>query len=310
MDLDTRDLRYFAEIVECGSLGRAAESLSITQPALTRCVRLLEQQLGVKLLERTSKGVTTTLYGQALYVRAKSITAEIVRARTELQELSGTSAGQLSVGVLPSQASELLPEAVVRLTRLKPSLRFRVVELQRKPLMAALRRGEFELIISVVDEEEAAPELSYRVLSYDRPAVVVRRGHPLTRASSVQPADLMRYPWIMPPSSSGRRKQIEEIFSDIGILAPQEVVQCQSMSFQKAMIIRSDYIGILPNDTISVEERAGLIASIRLEQLHPARPIGALYRSEYPLTLAAQALIRELQNTSHRMGKRQTLSGH
>src|SRR5690606_5525481 len=112
--------------------------------------------------------------------RARSVAAEMVRARADIDELRGANAGTLTVGVLPSQAATLLPLASVRLTKARLGLRLQVVEKARDDLLAGLRRGEFDLIVSVIDRE-ADPDLTQVALVRDRPTAIIRKDHPVTR---------------------------------------------------------------------------------------------------------------------------------
>lgn len=293
--MQINELRYFAAVVDSGSISRAAGSLGISQPALTKCIRQLEQRLRVRLLDRNARGVTPTVYGHSLYIRAKSITAELSRAEAEIEQMSLTGAGMLMIGVLPSQSMNVMPEASVRLTQARPGLRIRIVEKPRADLVAGLHRGEYDFILSVIDSAEADPAIAHKVLFRDRPAVVVRRDHPLGRAHRMRPAELLHYPWVVPPPGSDRRVFIEQLFQSIGLTAPPNIIECHSVSFVKAVVMRSDYVGILPSDEPSPEQRAGSIRTLDLDPRPPVRQIGVLYRADHPMTEAAGALIRELQ---------------
>lgn len=293
--MQLNDLRYFAAVVDSGSISRAAVRIGISQPALTKCIRQLEQRLRVRLLDRNARGVTPTVYGHSLYVRAKSITAELTRAEAEIEELSRSSGGTLTIGVLPSQSMNVMPEASVRLTQSRPGLRIRIVEKPRADLIAGLHRGEFDLILSVIDRGEVDPAIAHKVMFRDRPAVVVRHDHPLAGSARTQSTELLRYPWVVPPPGSDRRVFIEQLFQSIGLTVPPNIIECHSVSFVKAVVMRSDYVGILPSDQPSPEQRAGSIRTLDLEPRPPVRQIGVLYRADHPMTEAAGALIRELQ---------------
>jgi DNA-binding transcriptional LysR family regulator len=207
----------------------------------------------------------------------------------------------LTVGVLPSQSMTVMPDASVSLTRSQPGLRIRIVEKPRDDLVAGLRRGEFDLIVSVIDDATTDPAIGYRELLCDRPAVVVRSGHPLGRAGRVQPAALGQFPWVVPPPGTDRRVFVERLFRSIGRSVLPNVIECHSVSFVKAVVMRSDYIGILPSDEPSPEQRAGLIRVLDLEYKPPIRRIGALFRADHPLTEAAAAMVRELQRAYSQM---------
>lgn len=307
--METRELRYFAEVVELGSLSRAARSLNISQPAISRSIRLLEEGLECTLLERGRFGVRPTTFGEALYVRAKAVGAEIQRARNELAELTGGSTAPLSVGILPSQAMGPISEATVRLVRHQPSLRIQMIERPRVDLVPALRRGEFEIAVSTLDRNTQEPGLSQRVLFYDRPVIAVGCDHPLLKKASVGTADLLDYPWILPRPGADHRLHVENYFRAQGQKLPEEIIESQSVPFTRAVIMRSDFIGILPNNTPSAEERAGYIVGLDIGTEIPDRAIGIIHRSDHPLPPTADKLIQEILNICRDQGLGKSSSG-
>lgn len=300
--MEVRELVYFAEVVERASIKRAAEAIGISQPSLSKCMRLLESRLGVRLLERSTRGVKPTMCGEALYVRAKSVAAEVARAKVEIEALSGANAGMLSVGVLPTQAATLLPLAAIGLENAQPRLRLRVVEKSREDLLSGLRRGDFDLIISVIESAARVPDLCQLPLVHDRPTAIIRWEHPVAARKNIRLTDLLPYPWILPPADSHRRDSIEKMFKEIGVSLSTGMIECRSVSFLKTVVMHSNHVGILPNNAPTLEEDAQLIRSVTLTNIPAEREIGVLYRSEYPLSGGARALVRELRKSARRKG--------
>jgi DNA-binding transcriptional LysR family regulator len=297
MALDARNLRYFAEVVSAGSSTRAANVLKVSQPALSKCIRDLEAELRVKLLDRSPTGVVPTRFGRTLYLRARSVTAEISRADAEIRELAEAGAGLVRVGVLPSQV-HLLPSATLRLLKSRPGIKLRVIERARGELMAGLLRSDFDLIVSVVRTDHAPPNVSSLLLLHDRPSMILRKDHPLNREGKVRLRALFQFPWILPPAGSDRREDVDRFASIAGFeWPPKTFVECHSNAFLKAMVLENDCVGLLPNDAPCAEEKAGLVRSIRFESDAPGRAIGLLYRTDYPQTEATLAAIREITAT-------------
>jgi DNA-binding transcriptional LysR family regulator len=303
MAIDARSLRYFAEIVSTGSVSRAAEALGISQPALSKCIRELEAQLRVKLLDRTARGVSPTLFGRTLYLRATSVTAEISRAQAEIRALAEAGTELVSVGVLPSQ-THWLPEAALTLLKSRPRIRLRIIERARGDLMSGLLRSEFDLIISVIRAGHVPPHVSSQVLFHDRPSIILRKSHPLARDSKTRLRSLGQYPWIVPPVGSERWDDLDQALRLAGIAwPPKTIVECHSNAFLKSMVVQSDCVGLLPNDAPTAEEQAGLLKAIRLERVPLGRAVGLLYRNDYPQTDAAVAVIREIQAVTARLNQ-------
>lgn len=296
--METRELTYFAKIVELGSIKKAAESIGVSQPALTKCIRLLEQKLNVKLLVRGPAGVVATPHGESLYARAKAVVAEIARARAELDELSGNVGAHITVGTLPSQASDLLPQAAVNFTRARPGSRLFVVEKSFEELLTGLQRGEFDFIVSSAGRFKDDPSLVHKPLFRDKPKIIARRDHPLTKQRQVRNKDLVSCSWVLPPPGTTHRKIVEDMFEAQGVPLPQSVIECHSNSFLKSVVMQSDYLGILPSNVATHEEKTGAIAALSVVREMPSRAITVSYRANFPLSDGAQALIRELRRLS------------
>jgi DNA-binding transcriptional LysR family regulator len=298
--LETRELSYFAKIVEEGSFRKAAESIGISQPALTKCIRLFEQRLNVKLLIRGPAGVELTTYGRSLYARAKAVVAEVARAKMELEEISGIGSATLTVGTLPSQASDLLPEAAVRFTNMRPGSRLFVIEKRFSELVAGLKRGDFDFIVSSTGRYEADRALVHRTLFRDRPVIIVRQGHALTKLRAVRSKDLTNWSWVLPPPDTTHRRIVERMFAANNVPVPRGIIECHSASFLKSVVMHSDYIGILPSNVLTHEERSGAIVALNVQPELPTRPITISYRADFPLSDAANALIREIRSLAKR----------
>lgn len=146
--LDLRDLRYFEVIAQTGHLGRAAKALHRTQPALTSCVRRLEQALGTALFERVGRGIRLTTAGRALSVRARSLRVAAEEAMREIADLGAGVAGHVRVGVLPTLARFLLPEATQLFLCEAPEVTIKAQVAQNDVLAAQLASGELDLIVT------------------------------------------------------------------------------------------------------------------------------------------------------------------
>ena len=147
MILNLRELQAFKAIAELGSLGKAADALNLTQPALTRTLKRLEHQLGVSLFERHAHGTTLTEYGRALEPHASLMLAESLNATRELREMLGQERGVVRVGTVASAVENFLPEAIARLTAERPGLQVQIVEGLADTLAVQLAKGDVDLVI-------------------------------------------------------------------------------------------------------------------------------------------------------------------
>ena len=167
---------------ECGSLRQAAAKMRLSQPALSRSIRELEIETGVKLMERTALGVKATVYGEALILRSKIVDAELRHAREDIAHLKAATHGDLRIGATPVAAFSLLPVVLARFKKSRPQLRVTISDGMGEHLLTGLRQGDFDIVFGRVYEDIDSQEFAVDVLFDDRLVVVARRGHPLAQA--------------------------------------------------------------------------------------------------------------------------------
>ena len=161
IQLDLRDLRYFETIAELGHLGRAAERLSLTQPALTRCVRRLEESFGTELFERAGRGIRLTSAGEALLARARRLHVAADETAREMLDFARGDSGHIKLGIVPTAAQFLLPPVCRALLTETQHIYLKTVIGQDDVLTPSLKSGDLDLLITFGgppdDELEAHP---------------------------------------------------------------------------------------------------------------------------------------------------------
>ncbi|HWL73011.1 MAG TPA: LysR substrate-binding domain-containing protein, partial [Burkholderiaceae bacterium] len=166
---------------ESGSLRQAAEKLRLSQPALSRSIRELEAELGVKLLERTSLGVEPTAYGKALILRSKIVDSELRQAKDDIAQLRTATHGDLRVGATPLAAFSLLPVVLARFRASRPHARVSITDGMGSGLLNQLRQGDLDFVFGRIDETIDRHEFNVDILFHDSLVVIARRTHPLAR---------------------------------------------------------------------------------------------------------------------------------
>jgi DNA-binding transcriptional LysR family regulator len=300
--MDLRRLRYFTEVVEQGSLGKAAARLGVSQPALTKSLRLLEQELDARLLDRGSTGVSTTAFGKAVYSHARTISAELDHTRRELDRLRGVDQSFVEIGALPSVAGSLLASAVAEAVARAPRLAVRVVEKNHFELLPALRRGEFDFVIGLAEQGggrigDPEPNLRRRIILRDRLSIIVRAGHALTQHPHVTARDLIRYAWLFPMIDAVHRPILDQFFRAAGIDPPLAKIESTSVQFTKSVILQSDHVGVLPAHVMMRELAEGSLVPLPLQSDALRRTVAIFHRERHPLSPGARSLIRALERT-------------
>ena len=272
-------LQRFLAIYKHRSFGRAAAELHLTQPALTKSIQLLEDELGVKLFERTASGVVPTIYGEALSLHAKVIEAEIKNAAREIATLSGAIRGELTIGVTPSVAADLVPRAFLKLQKERPGIKLNILEGLMENHIPALRRGELDLVIGGWIRANH-PDLTTDLLGRDEVLFFAGEDHPLMELSSVPWSALFDFPWIMPPSSQFWMQGLEQAFAQRGLTMVEPEAVTNSAGFIRAMLLRNLYLSALPARLLINDTRGGRIVALNIDGPGVAFDITATYRTQ------------------------------
>lgn len=295
--MDLRQLQYFLATVENRSFGRAAEALHVTQPALSKAVRRLELSLGVKLLDRLPRGVSPTIYGEALAAHANLIRGELGRAEDAILALKDGNTGRIVVGAGSSMRLELLPEACVRLRARSADVEIKMVGELYDDLLPRLRRGELDLVLSMVPDQKTDPEIVQEPLYLDQIHPCVRVGHPLLKKRKVTAEDCLACDWILPSSENLGRRHLEWSYLAKNMPVPDPVIESNSTLFAASIVRKSDLIGWHPTQVIGDSAESGLVA-LPIPELTLTRTVGIVYRRLAVLSPAVLLLMEELKKVS------------
>lgn len=300
--LTIRHLRLAVAIAEEKNLVRAAKRLNTTQSAVTKSLQEAEALLEVSLFDRTSRGTTPTIYGNALVAHARLVMAQLTRAAEEISDLRDGSGGHITVGTLISASADLLPKAIAKLRRERPKLVVSIMEGTHDVLMPALRLGELDVVVGRLPEFREREELLQEVLFTDVACVVVRAGHPLVRKGALGLQDLMGRDWILPTRGTTLRRQIDKAFRDVGVEPPLHAVESVSLLTNRRLLVDADYLGILPWQAARRDAEAGQIAVLPIVLQTTVNPVGMTIRANARLSPAADLLLRTLRVVAGELG--------
>ncbi|MDF3833814.1 LysR family transcriptional regulator [Cupriavidus basilensis] len=293
--METRDLEYVLAVSTHGGIGRAAETLGISQPALSKAVQRVEAQIGLPLFERTANGMTPTQAGTQFIERARRIRLEYEDALKEMQGMRTGEQGVLRLGYSPSIPNPLVLDACRRLIKERPVARLRLRRRLARELMDLLLAGELDLVIAPVPGQQAS-EFAVEEMFDDRLVVVADETHPLHRQREVRLADLTGQEWLLPGAHILLRQQLDAAFRKQGLVAPAPRIETDFGSFSLFHLMRgTQMLSISGANTKAMP--AGLRAlNIGLDQLDLRRRVGVISRAGAYLSPLAQrmtALLRE-----------------
>jgi LysR family transcriptional regulator of gallate degradation len=296
--VELRQIHHFLAAVKHRNLSRAAQELNIAQPALSKSIRRLEQQLQVKLIERHPRGVEPTDFGKALAAHAELIAVEVSHTLSTIAGLREARQGHITVGAAPGSSTDLLPRATSALLGKHPDLRITVVGGLSDTLLESLSQGALDFMISGLSGLAPAANLVHEKLFTDCVTVVARAGHPLARRARLQPRDLLDQRWILPNPNVLTRQQLEAFFRKQDLAAPQAVIETNSVSHIMAVLRYSDLLSFMPRQLIEFSGAAGDLVPLDLPEAVWRRAVGLSYRRRGFMSPASSALIEELRRIS------------
>ncbi len=293
--MELRQIKYYLEIVRCASFGQAAERLHVTQPALSKSIRNLEQSLGVMLLERHPVGVVPTEYGKVFLEYAALITGEIDRATEELAQLKGTGRGIVRVGAGATMMQYLIPQAVRAFVANDDSAVVTFRQGLRDELIASLRRGEVDIVVGSIGGLAHDDDFRQEVALHDEIVIVANADHPLHKLGKVEIADLGPYKWVLPDGTEGERNRLTRALRGAGLAPPTCVISTPSSTFMATMLQEGDYLSYLPRALIKLDREYAHLVPIALDQpIWDQVTVGVTYRRRGVMLAPVRKFINRL----------------
>jgi DNA-binding transcriptional LysR family regulator len=292
---DLRTIDYFLTAVSRGSLRAAAQDLGVTQPALTKAIRRLEDSFGAPLFDRKARGVAPTVYGTALLRHAREVKAAMGAAWDEVQALRTGSAGLVKIGAGPSWQDAVLPDAIADLRIIHPGVRVHVTGGGDDQLKDQLKGGALDFVLAAVPETpRLEPELAWQPLLTDEYCVIADVGHPLRERDEIRPQDLLGYPWILPPATTYMVGRLQHLLRAAGLPPPVPAVETDVIALKFALMRDSDYLSYHAAAHLAGFDPS-YIKPLEVPHTRALRQAGLINRRGIEFSPAAKALIGFLE---------------
>jgi DNA-binding transcriptional LysR family regulator len=289
--LKHHQLACFLAVVEERSFTRAADRLAVSQPALSRTIRLMEDIIGARLFDRDTRNVSLTPVGRELTTLARRVVSEIDGIAGELARFVEGRRGRVTVAALPSVAAALLPQAIVAFSTASPEVDIRIRDGLSERVLAAVETGEADFGLTVQSQPNG--NLKHTPLCSDEFGLVCRNEDPLLQATELTWAVFKDRPFIAMASDSSVRRATDAAFLQAGIQATS-LFECSSLSTTGHLIAQGMGISALPRLTLPLIGVANL-AWRRLEAPLIVRMIGIVVRSDRTLSPAAIKFLRMVE---------------
>ncbi|WP_334051552.1 LysR family transcriptional regulator [Burkholderia cepacia] len=258
--LRLRHLQVLLSLAGTGNLSQSAVALATTQPALSKWLKELEEDVGLPLFERHARGLRPTAYGEALIEHARRVEAQLDVARDDMAALREGGSGLVTIGTSGVAAADTVPLAVSQLLKRMPRAQVRLTESTMNQLMPQLARSELDIVVGRSGSTSVDPLLHAEALYVDPVVFVARPGHALAGAASVGWDDVLACSWIVWPSGTPVHNALETALTAAGRVRPPHCVESNSSILNLTLLNNTDLLGV-----------ASYRAAQRFEQLNAIR---------------------------------------
>ena len=287
-------LAAFRHLADAGSFVAAAAASGLSQPAIHRAVRDLEQLCAMPLLERRGRGVVLTAAGRRIARGVRLAASEIAAGISEVGD-EQRPGGRIAIGAMPLSRALVLPQAIARFVREVPGTVIDVVEGSWRELVEPLRDGVIDLMIGAL-RDEPPPGLAQRALFTDRLVTIGRAGHPLANEPDPSLAALAAYGWTVAAPGTPLRLRWDAMFA--GHATPAAPIECGSVMVIRGILKDSDLLTLLSPEQVALEIATGMLTTIGRPLAHGTRTIGITTREDWRPTAAQQTLIALLEHAA------------
>ncbi|MEX7669832.1 LysR substrate-binding domain-containing protein [Klebsiella pneumoniae] len=291
-----RHLHTFVAVAQQGTLGRAAETLNLSQPALSKTLNELEQLTGTRLFERGRLGAQLTLVGEQFLTHAVKVLDALNSAGQALNRKEGLNNDIVRIGALPTAALGILPTVICQFHKQQKDITLQVATMNNTMLLAGLKSGEIDIGIGRMSDPELMSGLHYELLFLESLKLVVRPGHPLLQ-ETVTLSRVMEWPVVVSPKGTVPRQNAEALLQSQGCKMPAGCIETLSASLSRQLTVDFDYVWFVPSGAVKDDLRRGVLTALPIATQGAGEPIGILTRVDATLTPGTQTLLSAIRKS-------------
>jgi DNA-binding transcriptional LysR family regulator len=298
-----QDLNVLITVVQAGSMGKAAQRLNTSQPAISRSIAELEHALGVRLLDRHGRGVEPTEYGRALLECGAAVFDDLHQGVKNIESLADPTVGEVRIGTVAACAGSFVSTAIDRLSRRHPRVVFHLMVTDTERLERELNERTVDLLILPKFDLFADEKFHFEVL-YDASYVVVAGvKNSWAQRRRVDLADLVNEPWVLPPLETPVGSLVMNVFQAGGIDCPRATVFVLSPVERMGLLKSGRFLTIVSTSVLGFPTKRPKfkILPVELPIAHP--PIGIVTLRRRTLSTVAQRFIDSTRETAEPLAK-------
>lgn len=283
------DLRAFVTVGELQSFAAAAKALHLSQPALSRRISHLEDQLGVRLFDRTTRSVALTVLGQRFLGEMAGLVEDLDRSVLGLRDAAELETGDVTIGCVFSAVHHFLPPVIRAFQNKHPRVLVRIVEEGADEVLDCVRHGEADFAVNYIGMQD--PDVAFTPLLKEPYVLACPASHPLARRRAVQWQELAGYPLARVSHASRNRLFIDQALADLPPL-PRPVIEVRHVSTLIEIVENGLGLAVVPRLTLPAQPAS--VVGVKLEKPAISRTLGLVRRANRSLSPAAQAFAQLL----------------
>ena len=292
------DLRAFVTVGQLQSFAAAAKVLHLSQPALSRRISHLEETLGVRLLDRTTRSVEPTQLGQRFLGEIRTVIDNLDRSVVGLHDVAHLEAGDVTVGCVFSAVHHFLPAVIRSFREQHPRIMVHIIEEGADEVLASVKSGEADFALNYTGMQD--PEVEFAPLLKEPFVLACPTGHALARRRTVRWEELAEYPYALVSHASRNRVLIDQALAHAGRL-PRPTCEVRHVSTLIGLVENGLAVAVVPQ--LTLPRQSTTVVGVRLEEPAIIRTIGLIRRSGRTLSPAASAFAQLLTQASRASGK-------
>ena len=296
--LRLRDLHILLAVVQSGSMAKAAIQLAMSQPAVSKAISDMEHLLGVRLLERSARGVEPTRYGAALVRRGHAVFNELSQTVKEIEFLADPTVGELRIGTTDPFAAAIVAPIVDGLSREHPRVAFHVVTGDLSTLLIEVAARNVEFAISRLFDEVAITDMQTEVLFHDPFVILAAINNPWLRRRGFKLRDLLGEPWVVPPYDTVQGRQNVAAFRASGVEPPRPTVTTLSLNLRNTLLATGRFLTILPSFTLKLAGKDSPFRALPLELPGTRRAVGVVRLANRSLSPLGELFLDQVRSVT------------
>jgi LysR family pca operon transcriptional activator len=293
-----RHLQTFVEVARQKSVVKAAELLHVSQPAVTKTIRELEEVLGVAVFERDGRGIKITRYGDVFLRHAGAALTALRQGLDSVSQERFGEAPPIRIGALPTVSTRIMPRAVELFLKENTWSRIKMVTGENAVLLEQLRIGDLDLVVGRLSSPDKMTGFSFEHLYSEQVVFAVRADHPLLKTKQSLFANLGNYTVLMPTRASIIRPFVESFLIANGVASLPNQIETVSDSFGRAFVRTSDAIWIISAGVVATDIADGLLGILPIDTSETRGPVGLTMRTDAIASLPLSILVQTIREAS------------